>query len=252
MARWGGIDSWGKPAPESVERRREALPGTSPFIVPPAAAKSAFYNNPVTRELWQSAARALRAADDVVLVGYSIPVTDLVTTGMLADTISKDTAVTVVNPCPESVVERLIDLGVAREQISTIEGKDCVQSFVEAAERSLEPEMDFGDDNACPLAVGQAGREYRVTGFTGLLRPGTARLQVDPGWSPSLDTSTQSVSLADIRNRGPLQRIEVDFGAGLVSTVASITRSPGPSGATECLLLTPTAVPLPGADTTRH
>jgi hypothetical protein len=133
---------------------------------------------------------------------------------------------------------------VARERISTIAGEGCVQSFVEAAERDLELETDLGEDNGLPLAVGQAGRQYHVTGFKEAFQNGTARLFVSPGWLETLGTSTPSVTLADLHRRGPLRRIEVDYGSGQISTIAKVAPSPGPSGATECLILTPTAVPL--------
>lgn len=60
-------------------------PGRTPFLVPPASGKSQFYGNPITRELWRGAAAAIEATKRLDLIGYSIPITDLVTNGMLAD-----------------------------------------------------------------------------------------------------------------------------------------------------------------------
>ena len=46
------------------------LPGREPFIVPPLAAKSAYFRNPVIREIRRKALAALRRADRIHLVGY--------------------------------------------------------------------------------------------------------------------------------------------------------------------------------------
>ena len=42
-----------------IERRR-ILPGREPFIVPPSATKSTYYQNPVVKELWRTAFEGLR------------------------------------------------------------------------------------------------------------------------------------------------------------------------------------------------
>jgi hypothetical protein len=133
--RWESLGYWGLPeAPDSRRRQRE-LPGRSPFIVPPAAAKSAFYSNPLTRQLWQTAAAALTSADTVTLVGYSLPATDLVTSGMLAERLTESpTRVEVVNPSPEVVARRLKLLGIREDVITTIDGDDAVKRFVDQLE----------------------------------------------------------------------------------------------------------------------
>jgi len=53
--------------------------------VPPSALKSPYYANPVTRETWARGFDALAAAEIVTLVGYSLPLTDLTTVGMLSE-----------------------------------------------------------------------------------------------------------------------------------------------------------------------
>jgi hypothetical protein len=134
--RWILQGSWGSPIPLDESDRRQQLPGRSPFIVPPAAAKSAFYNNPVSRELWRSASEALSAADRVSLIGYSLPPTDLVVSGMLAEALSsRSLRVDVVNPWPEAVAERLVALGVPDSNLNLIGGADCVPLYVDDLER---------------------------------------------------------------------------------------------------------------------
>jgi hypothetical protein len=95
-------------------------PGRVPFIVPPASAKSAYYNNPVTRQLWRDAAEVLGSSSHVALVGYSLPLTDLITVSMLQYTLAGTAGperIQVVNPVPDRVVESLTKLGVATGRV---------------------------------------------------------------------------------------------------------------------------------------
>lgn len=111
IVREAGLAVFGRdPVPGAALRP----PGRSPFIVPPASGKSRFYANPVTRELWQRAAEAIGGAAAVDLVGCSLPPSDLVTTGMLADRLARpDVAVRVVNPSPDAPLAALTAAGVA-------------------------------------------------------------------------------------------------------------------------------------------
>jgi hypothetical protein len=54
-----------------------------PMIVPPAAVKSAYYNNRTLQTLWEHAAEALRAAEKLVIMGFSLPATDMLVGSML-------------------------------------------------------------------------------------------------------------------------------------------------------------------------
>lgn len=166
--------SWTQPEPVDESTRRRDFPGRSPFIVPPAAAKSAFYDNPISRELWQSAADALAGADRVVLIGYSLPPTDLVTSGMLAENFNHAREIIVVNPQPLEVVERLAFLGADRRLIRTQDGPHAVENFVgqveaEAAKRVLAMLLQKEDDDS--LIVG--GNESRGAVVIGLDREDT-------------------------------------------------------------------------------
>ncbi len=129
--RWDSLGEWMQPVPPNEALRHQVLPGRSPFVVPPAAAKSSFYNNPITRELWQTAAVKLEAADVISLIGYSIPPTDLVASGMLSErVIGRGARVEVVNLEPEPIVRRLQDLGVKESLVEVYEGPQSVQRFV--------------------------------------------------------------------------------------------------------------------------
>ncbi len=87
---------------------RRFLPGRQPFIVPPASLKSAFFRNPIMHENWRSAAVALRKADRVSLLGYSMPLTDLISSGMISECLTDRTVdVLVVNKSPQRVVDSI-------------------------------------------------------------------------------------------------------------------------------------------------
>ncbi len=123
---------------EPGERRRE-FAGRSPFIVPPASAKSGFYDNPVLRQLWQDAGDALASTDEIHLVGYSLPATDLTTRGMLAERADKLAEWVIVNPDAGAVVQSLQGLGVdqvetssfpsVEEYVSELEGRSHNQAI---------------------------------------------------------------------------------------------------------------------------
>jgi len=122
--------AFGHPEPITEEDRR-GIPGWEPFIIPPAAAKSSYYQNPFTRNLWKTAFDALRTAEQVSLIGYSLPPTDLVMGGMLESAIrDRNVPIDLVNLDTEDLRKRLTDWGV--EMISTTEDPDCIATFTAA------------------------------------------------------------------------------------------------------------------------
>jgi hypothetical protein len=115
--------------PAECYERSAILPGREPFIVPPLATKSPYFTNPVTRQMWQDAHDALSAATRVVLMGYSLPLTDTVVVGMLRSALAASKAsVQVVDLRPRSVCSRLRALGASISE--TFPGEHCVQDFV--------------------------------------------------------------------------------------------------------------------------
>lgn len=180
--------------------QRRLLPNRSPYIVPPAAAKSAFYTNPISRELWRTAGEALGAATRVALVGYSLPATDLVTSGMLTDQLAgRDIAIDVVNPDPEPIIERLLRLGIEREYIRRFDGGGCVEEYVDALElersREISQKLATGQEN-CPLLVGVGHRAGVVTDRE--IEGTEIKLKIEQPLT-TVDIATQS------RNNGPNQ-----------------------------------------------
>jgi len=133
--RWGPFGAWGKPVEVDEARRRRELPGRSPFIVPPAASKSAYYRNPITREFWQSAAKSLSTASRVAILGFSLPATDLVASGMFGNHLtSHPVEISIADVDPDPIEKRLQRLGVANEQIRCHRDDFPIQEFVEELE----------------------------------------------------------------------------------------------------------------------
>ncbi|MBS1693781.1 MAG: hypothetical protein JST91_16330 [Actinobacteria bacterium] len=80
-----------------------------PMIVPPTAVKSSYYNNRTLRSLWMQAAEALKGAEELVLMGFSLPVTDLLVASMLTTNLSEDATITPVDH-GSAVVQRVRDV----------------------------------------------------------------------------------------------------------------------------------------------
>lgn len=147
---------------EKAARRRE-LPGRVPLIVPPTAGKAPYYRTPMLNQLWQDSREAIqRHALRLSLVGYSLPLTDLVTSGMLSDALADDSHVEVVNPYPAPVVENLRRLGI--EEISVQESaREFAERYVETSCRELVSALRSGDNltGECLLLAGQSVADCR-------------------------------------------------------------------------------------------
>jgi hypothetical protein len=198
-------------APQSLtdEERSVQLPGLERFIVPPLATKSAYYHTPLTRQLWQDAFTALRAAKRISLVGYSLPVTDVVMSGMLEEAIrGRPVTVEIVNPYPESIMARMEALGGPEQPtgwLSAVEGETCVQDFASSLRDEASATvagdigaLDFmeGRDSPAWVAWSSASRRIVETTLTsdGCLVVRTddvplARSDVRPGQPSSRDVA---------------------------------------------------------------
>lgn len=164
------LNRFGNPEPIREEVRRQQLPGREPFIVPPAATKSSYYQTPYAREMWRTAAEALQKSDRVSLVGYSLPPADLVMVGMLeAATRKRSVAIDIVNPSPKDLPKRIQGLGVGN--VSLFNQADCVEEFVhvyrDRAAADFAQEVAALDPNAygeTALLVAKRSHEIGQTG----------------------------------------------------------------------------------------
>lgn len=141
-------------------------PGRERFIVPPAALKSAYYQNPIIREIWQRSLEALTDADVVTLIGYSVPQTDHSTSGMLAEALAhggKEVRIVNLRPGDESasdsVTGRVRNLGEFDVNVApAITGATAVEDYVRRlvaadAQNALTSVMNVDLSPATPLFV---------------------------------------------------------------------------------------------------
>lgn len=173
----------------SVERRgsaahRATIGGREVFIVPPTSTKGSYFDNPKTRFTWQQARDGLSEAERIVLIGYSLPLTDTALARLLVTTIASDSQeVVIVNPDAAGVANRLAALGVDRPRIRVYEGPQCVADFVssevEAATQELLEHLAVSSPDS-PVAVGWGYSGWGAITEATLDRPGgTLRLSVD-------------------------------------------------------------------------
>ncbi|WP_295851397.1 hypothetical protein [uncultured Microbacterium sp.] len=143
----GSVDWFGVPGDRTgatleritkVERRGPrahlaTIGGREVFIVPPTSTKGTYFDNPKTRFTWQQARDGLREAERVVLMGYSLPLTDTALARLLVTTLFERTQeIVVVNPDADGVASRLSALGVEPVRIQRYDGFNCVADFVDS------------------------------------------------------------------------------------------------------------------------
>jgi hypothetical protein len=85
---------------------KESWADLEPMIVPPAAVKSPYYSNAALKATWRIASERLAEAEELVMMGFSLPPTDLIVSSLLATTRRDDIQLTPVNP-KTAIVDRL-------------------------------------------------------------------------------------------------------------------------------------------------
>lgn len=143
---------------KSPDRLRRYLPGREPFIVPPAATKSAYFANPIMREIWRTARRALRSAESIHFVRYSLPVTDLLSSSMIADGLSQRTLrLSLVNRSPAEPQQRLEALTPVSPEVSRSVASWAEDLVIDTARRALAQlrEAATGPTGDAVVAVGR-------------------------------------------------------------------------------------------------
>jgi len=223
-------------------------PGRVPFIVPPASAKSAFFANSITRQLWQTAAERLAHCDQIAVIGYSIPMTDIVASAMLVTAQRASGAhIDIVNKRPGPVRKLLIDGGVPDAAIQ-IASRSC-EGYVDQLERQVAgpPIAAIGPRLAesRPLAVaGAAGTVWPVVGLD--VRGADVRLKIagPQRETDRCDTSTwkTSTELLQVLTYSKAAHLTVTVN-GETACVLDYVRPV--SGVTHFAVLVPTAVRLP-------
>jgi hypothetical protein len=235
------------------------LPGRSPFIVPPSATKSAFYDNPLSRQLWREAAEALSLAEAVDIIGYSMPPTDLVVSNMLRQSLAGSTSsVDVVNLNPDPVLESLSSLGVDATRVRSRRGPGAFKDYVCELERSFRPLLGSRDvfdfavaqDSELLVAVGENFAAPVVALHADTPDRGTTLLRVDKAVRPvssggtgeAAATAVRASALAGVADR--TDRIVIDFGEGVLAHVLQLVQWGWQMrGHSNWIALVPSAVP---------
>lgn len=68
---------WGESPQDIAEQVQEGLSDKVPLIVPPTTEKGGYFQHETIRQTWRYASEALKSAERVYCVGYSLPLTDL-------------------------------------------------------------------------------------------------------------------------------------------------------------------------------
>lgn len=133
VARERVASSFGDPQEYDDAVRRSVLPGRVPFIIPPLASKSAYYGNPVTRQLWQDAFDSLKEAGSISIFGYSLPRNDTIVGSMLQAALAgSDSQVEVINPDAAGVEHRLAGLGKRSVASCFDDSSSCAEQYAAA------------------------------------------------------------------------------------------------------------------------
>jgi hypothetical protein len=111
--------------------------GLDPMIVPPAAVKSPYYGNKILRGQWRAAGEALAQATELVIMGFSLPPTDMLVGSMLSTQVNQKCRIVPVD-YGDGILSRLRNLlGIADDdpRIDTAfvgHGTSAIPRWVEA------------------------------------------------------------------------------------------------------------------------
>ena len=106
------VPLWGEQPAVQRPAVRALVQGNERMLLPPVADKTASYANPTTSALWRAAHNAIAEAPELVLIGYSVPLTDSSVLALLDDALRPRTPVTVVDRDAGAVMERLRAVGI--------------------------------------------------------------------------------------------------------------------------------------------
>ena len=98
-----------------------------PMIVPPTAIKSPYYSNRILQANWKIASAELATAKELVMMGLSLPPTDLLVSSMLATKLPKSSRITPVNRTKKIVktVRDALQIPEDSDRVNWPFDKDC-------------------------------------------------------------------------------------------------------------------------------
>ena len=99
-----------------------------PVIIPPTSSKSSFYSNEALRAQWRNAGRDLQNADRLIVIGYSMPESDLQVKAMLTTSLKANAEIVVVDPDTDQKVVPRIRSYFPGHQVTHL---PCLESYIE-------------------------------------------------------------------------------------------------------------------------
>lgn len=108
-----------------------------PLVVPPLLEKSAFYANDVLRKQWEMAREAIKSADHVTCIGYSLPPTDL-TVRFLLSTAVPDLSISIVDLHAQRTARHYRRLLPGFHVVEHADGPNSIADFVASLGRATE------------------------------------------------------------------------------------------------------------------
>lgn len=129
--------------------------GLERFLIPPLSGKSAYYRPYLTRALWCDALAAVRHAESITFMGYSLPMTDRVTVELLKMSQSP-LHVNIVDlhadAKQDDSLQKRIGKVVKCSDIRTFSGKSCIEEFVNNQRSPEHEEPDATSTDTEPPA----------------------------------------------------------------------------------------------------
>jgi hypothetical protein len=116
-----------------------------PLIIPPVREKSYEFFGSLFENLWLQAEQALQACEEIIVIGYSFPRTDLRSHTLFTQAFMKRASVprvTVIDPNPERPAEKFsMELGIPSAHLHIIGGPF---EGAETLKHALQPEEAAG------------------------------------------------------------------------------------------------------------
>ena len=111
---------WGSSDQDKAVSKAHFVLDKMPLIVPPTSSKNSFFANETVRGNWRSARSYLGDAHELVVVGYSLPPSDLMARGLLADSRLERIVLVDKDPCvAERYSQALPDVTIDESFINT-------------------------------------------------------------------------------------------------------------------------------------
>ena len=130
---YSDVSLWGSKKDPFERESRLSAGDKQPLIIPPVAEKTTFFNNETVRKLWQEASDELEGATRVIVIGYSLPVSDLGMTFFLKRSLPIEKTPWYIVDTDFKVVSRYRGLLAPQQTIcDDFVGEDAVRRFADA------------------------------------------------------------------------------------------------------------------------